>query len=161
MQKLATPEIRQFIISGVTVIRASANYTKNEKIYLLRQLLAMGAGAGWQPKAITYEALKLFKSNNFTLPKGLERAHFPHRRDTLNLLLERDWVGDEWWDWYKERDYTTLALKHENRAESNFHELRVFPIPISLGLFKGKNGPGFVYKEEEKTFLEKLANEVL
>ena len=41
MQKLATPEIRQFIISGVTVIRASANYTKNEKIYLLRQLLSI------------------------------------------------------------------------------------------------------------------------
>ena len=41
MQKLATPEIRQFIISGVTVIRASANYTKNEKNYLLRQLLSI------------------------------------------------------------------------------------------------------------------------
>ena len=41
MQKLATLEIRQFVISGVTVIRASANYTKNEKIYLLRQLLSI------------------------------------------------------------------------------------------------------------------------
>ena len=53
MQKLATPEIRQFIISGVTVIRASANYTKNEKI-IYYDSFYLSAGACLSPVNIQH-----------------------------------------------------------------------------------------------------------
>ena len=126
---------------------------------MLASLLSMGAGAGWRPKEITEEALRLFVLNDFKLPKGLERAHWPHsRRETMRELIERDWGDSEWWDWLEDRDYTVLSTRAENRDEKTFEGLLKFSIPLESNLFRGKR-VGFVYGESEKRFLKSLALE--
>lgn len=159
--KISSDELRKLICDGFVIIKKS-NYSENpkkdliQKKDLLGSLLSLGAGAGWRPKALTIGALQLFVDNKFRLPQGLERAHIPHRRDTLKELINTDWIGDEWWDWFKERDYTVLATRAENRDEKNFESLKKFSIPLELNLFWGKR-VGFEYGKEERAFLEELA----
>jgi hypothetical protein len=151
-----SPELKEFICDGVTLIRNS-NYEQSQKVQLLRRLLSLGAGADWQPVEITLGALKLFVKNDFKLPKGLERAHIHSRKETIGKLLEEDkWGRYDWWDWFKGRDYTVLATRSENRNEGGFSALKKFPIPRKLNLFSGKTA-GFVYRNEEIKFLRKLA----
>lgn len=151
-----TPQLKAFICDGFSLIRGSSNYDYLEKANLMASLFSMGAGAGWRPKQITHEAVKLFIANDFKVPKGLERAHWPHsRRETMKILIENNWDGDEWWDWFKDRDYTVLATRAENRDENTFEELPKIEIPLALNLFRGKR-VGFVYGDSEKRFLKDL-----
>lgn len=155
--KAITPELKKFICEGFVLIKES-EYSDREKIAFLDKLLSLGAGAGWRPNAITIGAMRLFIDNQFKLPKGLERAHINHRRETMKELLKRDWLGDEWWDWYKERDYTVLAKRSENRDEKNFSSIQIFEIPLHLNLFLGKR-VGFAYGNDEKDFIMNLAKD--
>ena len=112
-------DLKKFICNGFELIKNSPDLTEKQKFQLIDRLLSMGAGAGWRPKAISINALKLFVKNDFKKPKGLERAHVYHRRHTLSELLKTKWENDEWWDWYKERDYTILSTREENRKEKD------------------------------------------
>ena len=152
--------LKEYICMGFDLIHKSDELKYQKKVDMLGNLFSLGAGTGWRPKAITLGALKLFASNNFNLPKGLERAHEHHRRDTFKILLETDWNNDEWWDWFVERDYTTLATRSENRKESSFESLTIFNIPLELNLFWGKR-VGFEYREPEKLFIKNLASKHL
>mgnify|MGYP006086353575 CR=1 FL=1 len=153
-----TEELKEYIINGFNIIKKS-NDNYKQKSAVLNQLLSLGAGAGWRPKAITIGALKLFVANNFKKPKGLERAHEFHRRDTIKILIEKKWEKDEWWQWFYNRDFTILSTRSENRDEKNFTKVKKFPIPIELKLFSGKR-VGFVYDKEEKLFLQDLTKEI-
>ena len=115
-----TEELKEYIINGFNIIKKS-NYNYKQKSAALNQLLSLGAGAGWRPKAITIGAIKLFVDNNFKKPKGLERAHEFHRRDTIKILIEKNWKNDEWWEWFYHRDFTILSTRNENRDEKNFN----------------------------------------
>ena len=126
---------------------------------MLESLLSIGAGAGWRPLQITHGALKSFVDNDFKRPKGLERAHQYHRRDTINKLINAQWEGDDWLDWYQDRDYTVLATREENRDESSFKKLAKKDIPPEKSLFRGKR-VGYVYGEAEKEFLRNAACEL-
>ena len=153
--KKITKELKDFICEGFLIIKKS-DYEYKQKVDLLGSLFSLGAGTGWRPREITLGALKLFIKNDFKLPKGLNRAHTYHRRETMRELLEKEWVDDSWWDWYKERDYTVLATRAENSDEKNFHKLLTFEIPLTMNLFSGKR-VGFEYRDEEREFLKKLA----
>jgi hypothetical protein len=151
-----SPELKKFICDGLILIRNS-NYEQGQKAQLLRRLLSLGAGADWTPLKITLGALTLIAKNDFKQPKGIERAHLCHQRETISKLLEEGkWGRDDWWDWFEERDYTVLATRSENRNEKKFSSLKKFPIPQKLNLFSGKTA-GFVYKSEEIKFLRNLA----
>ena len=152
--------LREYICQGFKFIQQSDELAYQQKVDMLGNLFSLGAGTGWRPRAITMGALRLFSDNNFKLPKGLERAHKFHRRDTLKTLIETNWEGDEWWDWFIERDYTTLATRKENRNEAEFENLTTFEIPLELNLFWGKR-VGFEYGEAEREFLKNLANKNL
>ena len=147
---------KEYICEGFSFIHDSEELNYKQKADMLGQLFSLGAGTGWRPKKITQGAVELFIQNDFKLPKGLERAHEHHRRDTVKILLETKWIADEWWDWYIERDYTTLATRAENRDESNFTNLTTYNIPLEKNLFWGKR-VGFEYGKEEKEFLLNLA----
>ena len=157
--KKVDTDLKKFICTGFQLIKNSSKYSISEKKNLLNNLLAMGAGTGWQPIMITTGALNLFVENQFKLPKGLERAHLFHRRETLQLLLEQDWEDDSWWDWYKNRDYTVLSTRNENRDEKNFDNVEKYQIPRELNLFRGKR-VGFEYGDEEKEFLKNLYKKI-
>ena len=156
--KTITPELKKFICKGFLLIKHSS-YDYKQKSDLLGSLISMGAGSGWRPREITIGALNLFIANNFKLPKGLERAHIHHRRDVIRQLIELDWENDEWWDWLKERDYTVLATRSENRDEKNFSNIQKFEIPIDLNLFWGKR-VGFEFGDKEKKFIRALAKQL-
>lgn len=153
--KEVSPELKKFICEGFLIIKNS-DYSYRQKSDLLGSLISMGAGAGWRPKEITIGALKLFVENDFKRPKGLERAHIHHRRDTMRELIESTWNAYEWCDWLKDRDYTVLATRAENRNEKNFENIKKFSIPLDLNLFWGKR-VGFEYGDQEKTFIKSLA----
>jgi hypothetical protein len=155
--KTITPELKKFICDGFHLIKHST-YDYKQKSDLLGSLISMGAGSGWRPREITIGALNLFITNNFKIPKGLERAHIFHRRDTIKELIETDWENDGWWDWLKERDYTVLATRSENRDEKNFSNIQKFEIPLDLNLFWGKR-VGFEYSDKEKEFVKALAKQ--
>lgn len=155
--KILSPELRKFICEGFLIIKNS-EYPYRQKSDMLGSLISLGAGSGWRPKEITVGALSLFVESGFRLPKGLERAHIYHRRETIKELIETDWEGDEWWEWLKNRDYTVLATRAENRDEKNFEALKKFSIPLELNLFWGKR-VGFEYGEQEKAFLRTLAQQ--
>ncbi|MBT4951576.1 MAG: hypothetical protein HON34_07225 [Pelagibacteraceae bacterium] len=72
--------------------------------------------------------------------------------------LNQQNLNNTWWDWFIERDYTTLATRAENRNESNFKYLTTFKIPLDLDLFRGKR-VGFAYGTPEREFLIMLASE--
>jgi len=150
-----SPELKKFICDGFILIKNS-KYEKAHKAELLEKLLSLGAGAGWKPVKITIGALKLFVNHDFKLPKGLERAHIYKRKDSIENLLVGEWTDDNWWDWFEERDYTALSTRFEHRDEKNFASVKKFAIPKKLNLFLGKR-VRFVYTENEKTFLRKLA----
>ena len=152
--------LKEYICKGYKLIQQSHELEYQQKVVMLENLFSLGAGAGWRPKAITMGALQLFSDNDFKLPKGLERAHKFHRRDTLKQLIETTWDADEWWDWFIERDYTTLATRKENRNEAEFETLTTFEIPLELNLFWGKR-VGFEYGEPEREFLKNLADKKL
>lgn len=145
-------ELKEYICSGVSLIKNSKEFTEKQKFTLLSNLLSLGAGAAWQPIQITHAAIQLFVENDFKKPKGLERAHIYHRRKTMTELVQQNWQGDEWWDWYKERDYTVLATRKENRDEAEFHNVAKILIPKEQNLFWGKR-VGFEYGEIEKRFV--------
>lgn len=149
-------QLKDYIIQGVSLIQNMDDYSERQRIQLLETILSLGAGAAWQPKAITLGALQAYKDNNFEHVRGLERAHIIPRRETLREILYRQYPGTEWWGWYIERDYTVLAKRSENRDEKNFDELFKIEIPISKQLFRGKR-VGWVYGEPEKNFLRKIA----
>lgn len=149
-------QLKDYIIQGVSLIQNMDDYSERQRIQLLETILSLGAGAAWQPKAITLGALQAYKNNNFEHIKGLERAHIIPRRETLKEILYRKYPGTDWWDWYVERDYTVLSKRSENRDEKNFEELFKIKIPIEKGLFRGKR-VGWVYGEPEKNFLRKIA----
>ncbi|MDB9907027.1 hypothetical protein OAD36_03655 [Gammaproteobacteria bacterium] len=151
--------LKEYICEGFKFIQQSDELEYKQKVDMLGNLFSLGAGTGWRPKAITLGALKLFIENDFKKPLGLERAHKFHRRDTLKTLIETEWKDDEWWDWYAERDYTTLATREENRNEANFENLITFPIPLELNLFWGAR-VGFEYGKAEKEFLRNLASQL-
>ena len=110
-----------------------------------------------EAKAISHNALCLFIDNEFKLPRGLERAHEHHRRDTLYELINNKWDSDEeWWSFFYDRDFTVLSTRSENRNEKSFHKLKVYEVPLEKNLFLGKR-VGFVYSEKEKEFLINLA----
>ena len=153
-----TQELKEYIINGFNIIKKS-NYSYKQKSAALNQILSLGAGAGWRPKAITVGAIKLFVANNFKKPKGLERAHEFHRRDTIKILIEKNWENDEWWEWFYDRDFTILSTRNENRDEKNFTKIKKFPIPVELKLFSGMR-VGFVYDKKEKLFLQNLVKEI-
>jgi len=148
--------LKEYICEGFKFIQQSDELEYKQKVDMLGNLFSLGAGTGWRPQAITLGALKLFIENDFKKPLGLERAHKFHRRDTLKTLIETDWKDNEWWDWYIERDYTTLATREENRNEANFENLPTFKIPLELNLFWGAR-VGFEYGKAEKDFLKNLA----
>ena len=152
-------DLKKFICNGFELIRNSSDFTEKQKFQLIDRLLSMGAGAGWRPKAISINALKLFVKNDFKKPKGLERAHVHHRRHTLSELLKKKWENDEWWDWYKERDYTILSTREENRKEKEFHKIKKIEIPLEKNLFLGKR-VGFVYGDAEKHFLRNISHKL-
>ena len=112
-----------------------------------------------EAKKISINALKSFVQNDFKRPKGIERAHVVHRRDTLNELLIKDWRGDEWWEWYRERDYTILSTREENRSEIQLKKCDTFDIPLEKNLFLGKR-VGYVYGAKEKEFLKGIAKNI-
>ena len=82
---------------------------------------------------------------------------YPQER-SYKILIETQWTDNEWWDWFIERDYTTLATRAENRNESNYKYLTTFKIPLDLDLFRGKR-VGFEYGTSEREFLIMLASE--
>lgn len=145
-------ELKEYICSGFSLIKNSKEFTEKQRITLLSTLLSLGAGAAWQPIQITHAAVQLFVENDFKKPKGLERAHIYHRRETMTELVQRNWQGDEWWDWYKERDYTVLSTRKENRDEAKFHNVAKIKIPKEQNLFRGQR-VGFKYGEMEKRFV--------
>ena len=151
--------LKQYICEGFKFIQQSDELEYKQKKIMLENLLSLGAGSGWRPEAITLNALKLFIENDFKKPLGLARAHKFHRRDTYKILIETEWKDYEWWDWYLERDYTTLSTREENRNEANFKNLTTFKIPLELNLFWGAR-VGFEYKEAEKDFLKDLAKKL-
>jgi hypothetical protein len=153
------PELKEYICVGVDLIVHLPTVPDREKKILLRRLLGLGAGASWQPIKITHAAVELFAKNDFKKPKGLERAHIYHRRDTLTKLIEKVSRGEEWWDWYKKQDYTVLATRAENRDESSFKALAKKDIPKEKGLFRGKR-VGYVYGDAEKAFLRTAARDL-
>ena len=150
--------LKDYICEGFNLLQSSEELEYKQKVLMIEILLSLGAGTGWRPQAITLDALQLFIENAFKLPKGLERAHKYHRRDTYKILIETQWTDNEWWDWFIERDYTTLATRAENRNESNFKYLTTFKIPLDLDLFRGKR-VGFEYGTSEREFLIMLASE--
>jgi len=152
-------ELKSYICEGFVMIKNSDEFTTQEKKHLISTLLSLGAGASWRPIQITHNALKLFAKHDFKKPKGLERAHIVPRRETIQELIESDWTGDEWWEWYKERDYTVLSTRKENRDEKNFHNVKRIDIPKEKMLFWGKP-VGFEYGTLEKEFLINAAREI-
>ena len=159
MDWIVNKELKAFICHGFKLIKDSSDYSEKQKIELIDRLLSMGAGVGWRPKKISINALKSFVLNDFKRPKGIERAHLIHRRDTLNELLIKDWRGDEWWDWYKERDYTILSTREENRSEIKLKKDDTFDIPLEKNLFLGKR-VGYAYGAKEKEFLRGIAKKL-
>lgn len=159
MDWLVSDELKNYICEGFILIKRSENFSEKQKIELIDRLLSMGAGVGWRPKAITINALQLFVQNDFKRPAGIERSHIHHRRDTLNDLLKREWKNDEWWDWYKERDYTILSTRQENRNEKDFPKIKTIDIPLEKNLFLGQR-VGYVYGSEEKVFLKEIASKL-
>ena len=151
--------LKEYICSGASLIMKLGELNDQQKSLLLGRLLGLGAGAAWQPIGITHKAVKLFVRNDFKKPKGLERAHIKHRRDTMKKLIERLRNNEEWWDWYKERDYTILATRGENRDEANFDKVPKIQIPKEQMLFKGKR-VGFEYGDPEKEFIINAAREL-
>ncbi len=77
----------------------------------------------------------------------------------LNELLIKDWKGDEWWEWYRERDYTILSTREENRSEIQLKKGDTFDIPLEKNLFLGKR-VGYVYGAKEKEFLKGIAKNI-
>jgi len=157
--KKVSAELKEYICTGFTLIKESKDFNDQEKKNLLSSLLSLGAGVAWRPVEITHEAIKLFVENDFKVPKGLERAHIYHRRDTMRELMNRDWECGEWWEWYKERDYTVLSTRQENRDESNFHSVKKLEVPKDMMLFWGKR-VGFEYGQLEKEFIIGAAREL-
>ena len=149
-------QLKDYIIRGVSLIQNMDDYSERQRVQLLETILSLGAGVGWQPKAITLAALQAYKDNNFEHVRGLERAHIIPRRETLKKILYRQYPETEWWGWYIEQDYTVLATRSENRDEKNFEKLFKIQIPISKELFRGKR-VGWVYGEAEKDFLRTIA----
>lgn len=152
-------ELKDYICTGFVLIKNSEEFTYQQKCTLLSSLLSLGAGAAWRPIQITHEAVQLFVNNDFKVPKGLERAHIHHRRETMKELIERNWIGDEWWEWFKERDYTVLSTRKENRDESNFDQVDKIDIPKEQMLFWGKR-VGFEYGDLEKEFIRNTARDL-
>ena len=159
MDWCVSEDLKKFICNGFKLVRNSTDFSEKQKFQLIDRLLSMGAGAGWRPKAISINALKLFIKNDFKKPKGIERAHIHHRRDTLNELLKKKWENDEWWDWYRERDYTILSTREENRKEKDFHKIKIIKIPLEKNLFLGKR-VGYVYGDPEKNFLRNISHKL-
>jgi hypothetical protein len=157
--KEISKELKSYICKGFTLIKNSEEFTFKEKKQLITTLLSLGAGASWRPIQITHNALELFVLNDFKKPKGLERAHIVPRRETIKILIESDWNGYEWWEWYKDRDYTVLSTRKENRDEANFHNVPKIDIPIEENLFWGKP-VGFEYGNSEKKFLVNAARKI-
>tara|TARA_B100000900_G_C20548008_1_gene703442 strand:- start:60 stop:554 length:495 start_codon:yes stop_codon:yes gene_type:complete len=160
---MSQKDIKNFIISGFNLIKHSADLTYKNKADSISYLFGIGSLVGilpgWRPKAISHNALCLFVENNFKYPRGLERAHEHHRRDTLYELINNDWNSDdEWWNFFYERDFTILSTRSENRDERNFNQVISYAIPLEENLFLGKK-VGFVYSEKEKIFLANLAVE--
>jgi hypothetical protein len=154
--KKITPDLKKYICEGVELIRNSEAFSYKEKVDMLKNVISIGAGAGWKPTEITHEAIRLFKDNNFKKPKGLERAHRYHRRDTLKELIMGDWEGGDWWDWFKDRDYTVLATREENRNESSLDACPREKIPKESNLFEGLQS-GYRYGKAEKEFIKETA----
>jgi hypothetical protein len=154
-------EFRNLIVEGFQLIKNSDGLSYSKKAEALDKILSVGATVGilpgWRPKAISHGALQLFVATEFKLPKGLERAHEFHRRHTIKALIEDDWLGEEWWDYFEKRDFTVLSTRSENRKEKEFEKVIKYPIPLELNLFHGKR-VGFVYGESEKHFLIDLAS---
>ena len=153
--------IKKYIIEGFNLIKSSNDLTYKDKVDTIGYLFGIGSLVGilpgWRPKAISHNALCLFIDNEFKLPRGLERAHEHHRRDTLYELINNKWDSDEeWWDFFYDRDFTVLSTRSENRNEKTFHKLKVYEVPLEKDLFLGKR-VGFVYSEKEKEFLINLA----
>mgnify|MGYP001206811412 CR=1 FL=1 len=160
---MSIKSLKNFIINGFNTIKSSNDLTHENKVESIGYLFGIGSLIGilpgWRPKAISHNALLLFIENKFMLPKGLERAHELHRRDTFDQLINNNWKSDEeWWQFYYERDFTILSTRSENRDERNFHQIKKYKVPLDENLFQGKR-VGFVYKEKEKEFLIKLAKE--
>lgn len=159
--KVIQKEIKKIIIDGFKSIKDKEELTYQMKVDLISTLFGMGSLVGilpgWRPKYISHNALLLFIENNFKFPKGLERAHEFHRRETFSELLNRDWLDDdEWWSFFYERDFTTLSTRKENRDEKNFNLIKKYHIPLDLKLFLPKR-VGFFYGDKEKEFLKQLA----
>ena len=77
-----------------------------------------------------------------------------------NIIKEiKKWENDDWWDWYKERDYTILSTREENRKEKDFHKIKKIEIPLEKNLFLGKR-VGFVYGDAEKHFLRNISHKL-
>ena len=88
-------ELKDYIIEGVSLIQNLDDYSERQRVQLLETILSLGAGAAWQPKAITLGALQAYKDNNFEHVRGLERAHIIPRRETLREILYRQYPETE------------------------------------------------------------------
>ena len=87
--------LKDYICEGFNLLQSSEELEYKQKVLMIEILLSLGAGTGWRPQAITLDALQLFIENAFKLPKGLERAHKYHRRDTYKILIETQWTDNE------------------------------------------------------------------
>ena len=96
---MSIKSLKNFIINGFNTIKSSNDLTHENKVESIGYLFGIGSLIGilpgWRPKAISHNALLLFIENKFMLPKGLERAHELHRRDTFDQLINNNWKSDE------------------------------------------------------------------
>ena len=112
----------------------------------------------WRIVGITKECLKRFKDNDFKYKAGLgiNRSHYKHRKETHKELMESnllDKPGDEWFDYWWNRDKTYLATSSENMKD-NVKEEDIIPLQAN-GLFRA-SGFGWRHSKEEQEYLRNL-----
>ncbi len=117
----------------------------------------------WRIVGITKNCLIRFKENDFKYKAGLgiNRSHFEHRKDTHKELMEGDLLdrdGDDWFNFWWERDKTYLATSSENMRD-NVDPEDIIPIDAP-GLFKA-SGFGWRHSKQEQEYLKNLYERVM
>ena len=134
---------------------------KNHKIKILRNIFTYEPWS-WRVVGISKKALKEFANNNFEYKtRTFERDHyFQSAAKTMEKMLTKFMLYEEWWSWFWENDKTLLVTKTEHHKKSYDFKNDIIPIDWKLGYFQCSEVVGFEYKKKnEGKFLENLAKE--
>jgi hypothetical protein len=139
-----TRNVEQEIYEDAQILR-KLHAPMKIKVKLLGDLLAQYDNI-WQVTGITYDAIKVFHSNNFKKISrmGINRSHKIDRSESYKNLLSQNLTFDLWWKYFLEINTCVLATSSENMSNK---WSKVIEIDTNLGLFKSS---GFAWTHSIK-----------